>query len=76
MRLQAHDEIKHHHGDSAEQQHRHGVFRPAHLVILVDAGDAINHTLDGPQHRVQERALAVEHPRHENAERLGDGKNQ
>jgi hypothetical protein len=42
-------------------------------VILIDAGDAINHTLDGPQHRVKECAFAVEHPRHKDAERLGDG---
>ena len=66
------DHIEKHHGDAAEHQHGDGIFRPAHLVILIDSGRAIEQTLDWPGNRVKERAFAIEHPSHEYAQRLCD----
>ena len=39
------------------------------LARLVDAGDSVKPALDGAEDRRQERPLALEHPRHEAAER-------
>ena len=54
------------------KQHGNGILRPAHLVVLVDSGHAVQQTLDGPRKRIKERALAVENPSHEYAQRFGD----
>ncbi len=43
---------------------------------FVDAGHAIEQALQRPQQRIQKRPLAIEHPRHEHAQRLGDRKNE
>ena len=69
-------QVQQQHRHHAEQQHGEGVLRPAHLVIFIDAGQAIEQALDRPQHRVHERPLAVEHPGHEDAHGLGDQENQ
>ncbi len=53
-----------------EQQHGDRVGQPVLLARLVDAADPVDAALDRPQHRRQERALAVEHARHVPAERL------
>ena len=34
------------------------ILRPAHLVVFVDASHPIEQALDGPQHRIQERAFS------------------
>ena len=39
------------------------------LARLVDAGDPVEPALDWAEYRRQERALALEHSRHETAER-------
>ena len=66
------DQIQQQHGDAAEHQHGDGILRPSHLVILIDAGHAVQQTLDRPDNGIKERTLAVEHPGHEYAQRFGD----
>ncbi len=66
------DHVEKQHGNAAEHQHGDGIFRPAHLVILIDSGHAIEQTLDWPGNRIKERAFAIEHPCHEYAQRLCD----
>jgi hypothetical protein len=39
-------------------------------VVVVDSGHAVQQTLDGPSQRIKERALAVENPSHEYAQRF------
>ena len=70
------DQIQQQHGDAAEQQHGDGILRPAHLVVLVDAGQAIQQALDRPSNRIEKCAFAVENPRHEDAQRFGDREDQ
>ena len=43
------------------------------LARLVDSGDSIKPALDWAEHRRKERSLALEHPRHETAERNNEG---
>ena len=47
-----------------EQQHGDRVGEPVLLLLLVNAAGPIERGLDRPQHRRQERALAVEDARH------------
>ena len=53
--LRALDQIKQQHGDAAEQQHGDGVFGPAHFVLFIDAGHAIEQALDRPEQRDREK---------------------
>ena len=66
--LQAHQRIKNEKAADMEQQHGDRVGQPMLLALLVDAASAVQRGLDRPQHRRQERALAVEHARHVAAE--------
>ena len=70
--LGALDQIQHQHGNAAEEQHGEGVFRPAHLVLFIHQGQAVQEALDRAQHRVEKCSLAVEHARHEHADGLGE----
>ena len=70
--LGALEQIQQQHGNAAEQQHGERVFRPAHLVLFVHQGQAVQEALNRTQHRVEEGALPAEHARHKNAHRLGD----
>ena len=63
--LHALHQIEHQHRDHAEEQDADGVFGPAHLARLVDAGRSIDQPLDRAKHRIEPGALAVEDPRHE-----------
>ena len=72
MSLNTLNQVQHQHRNNAEQQHRNRVFRPPHFVIFVDAGHPVEQALDGPKDGIQKRALAAEHTRHEDAQRLGD----
>ena len=76
MQLYPLDQIQQQHRHHAEQQHGRSVFRPAHLVVLVHAGQAIDQALDRPHHRIQKRPLAIEDPRHEDTQRLRDQEDQ
>ena len=71
MVLHALDQIREGHGDAAEQEHGRAIFGPAHLTGLIHAREPVHQLLDRPQHRVQERLLAVEHTRHERAQGFG-----
>ncbi len=74
--LHALDQVEQQHGNEAEQQHGDCILRPGHFVLFIHAGRAVNQLLDRPQHRIQKRFFAVEHARHEHAERLCDGQDQ
>ena len=52
-------------------QQRRRVLRPALLDVLADAAHLVSQHFQPPQHRMQERALALEHVRHVGAQRLG-----
>jgi hypothetical protein len=69
--LQPHQRIKNQKAADMEQQHRDRIGQPMLLALLVDAADPVQADLDRPQHRGQQRALAVEDARHVPAERLG-----
>ena len=47
-----------------------GVLRPALLHVLANAGDLVGEHFQPAQHRMQEGAPALEHLRHEGAQRL------
>ena len=53
-----------------EQQHGDRIGQPVLLTRFVDAGEPVKRDFDRPQDRRQKRPFAVEHPRHEPAERL------
>ena len=65
-------QVEHDHRDDAEEHERDRVLGPAHLVLLVDARQAVDEPLDRTEHGIEPRALAREHARHERPERLGD----
>jgi hypothetical protein len=54
----------------AERQHRFGVVLPRHLAVRVDAGQAVQQTLQRPEPSTKEGMLGPVHPRHVPAERL------
>ena len=60
--------------DHAEREQRAGVLRPALLGLLANAAEPVDDALERPEQRVEERPLALEHPRHEQAERLGQAR--
>ena len=67
--LQAHQRIEDEKAADVEEQHGDRVGQPMLLALLVDAADPVERRFDRPQHRRQERALAVEDARHVAAER-------
>ncbi len=62
------DDVEKRHGNTAEQKHGYSVFRPAHLALLVDAGQPIHQPFDGAEDRIEKRLFAVEHSRHEHTQ--------
>ena len=74
--LHALEEIQKQHGNRTEQQHGGRIFRPAHFVLFIDAGESIEQAFDRPQHGIQKRALAGKDPSHKNPHRLGNGEDQ
>ncbi len=68
--LDAFDRVGGEQAHEAEEEHDDGVFGPAHLVGLVDAGEAVDELLDGAEDAVGEGALALEDAGHVDAERL------
>ena len=73
-RLQAHQGVKNEKAADMEQQHADRIGHGMLLLPLVDAGDLVDHELDRPQDRRQERALAVEDARHIGAEQRRDAR--
>ncbi|MGY3120787.1 hypothetical protein ACVWXQ_004724 [Bradyrhizobium sp. S3.14.4] len=69
-RLKPHHAVDDQEAADMKQQHRDRVGQPMLLAPLFDARKPINAGLDRPQHRRQERPLAVEHSRHVPAERF------
>ena len=67
-RLQAHQNVEDEKAADVEQQHADHVHEPVLLALLVDAAGPVDRGFDRPQHRRQERALAVEDARHIAAE--------
>jgi hypothetical protein len=63
-------------GYKAEYEHDDRVLCPAHLVRLVDTGDAVNETLDGAEEWVGKGAFAFENACHVYTERLRTDENQ
>jgi hypothetical protein len=45
-------------------------------VVVVNAGNSIEHALDWAQNRIEESPLTVEHSGHKDPERLGDQQHQ
>jgi hypothetical protein len=45
--------VEHQHRDDAEEEQRHRVLRPAHLVRLVDAGQLVDQAFDGAHQRIE-----------------------
>ena len=70
--LQALQQVDDDDPDEIEEQHRERVALPVVLRLRVDARDAVDEPLDGPQHRREEGALAFVDGRHERAERLDE----
>ena len=68
--LQAHQRVEDEEAADVEQQHGDRIGQPMLLALLVDAAEPVERGFDRPQHRRQERALAVEDARHVPAERL------
>ena len=68
--LQAQQGVEDQEAADMEEQHGDRVGQPILLPLLVDAAEAIEASLDRPQHRRQKGALAVEDSRHVPAERL------
>ena len=62
--LQAHQRVKDEKAADMEQQHGDRVGEPMLLALFVDAAGRIERGFDRPQHRRQERALAIEDARH------------
>ena len=62
--------VKHEHGDSTEQQHRHGIFSPTHFVTCIDTREPVDESLNWSDYRIEKRALAIENMCDEDAERL------
>src|SRR5262249_41964034 len=58
--------------DEAEQDHRDGVGRPAHLLGLVDPSHPIDPALHRPQYGREERPLTGKEPLHVEPERFGE----
>ena len=50
--------------------------RPPLLFVLPDATQLVDQPFNRPKHRVEERALPLEHPGHEQAHRLREGEDQ
>ena len=44
--LGAFDEVQKRHRNAAEEKHGHGVLRPAHFVLLIDASQPIHEPFD------------------------------
>jgi hypothetical protein len=62
--LEALDGVGEEQGDGAEDEHGDGVLGPAHLVVGVDAGEAIEEALAGDEDGVEPGAAALEDARH------------
>ena len=62
--LQAHQRVEDEKAADVEEQHGDRVGQPVLLALLVDAADPVETGFDRPQHRREERALAVEDARH------------
>ena len=74
--LEPHERVRDQKGKQAERQKRCGVLRPPLFLILADAAQLVDEHFDRPEHRMQERPLALEQPRHEQPDWFGDGQNQ
>ena len=72
QRLHAHQNINDEKAADMEQQHGDRVGQPMLLAFFVDAAGPVDGGFDRPQHRRQERALAVEDARHVAAEHRRD----
>ena len=67
-RLEAHQRVENEKAADMEEQHGDRVGHPMLLALLVDPAHPIERGFHRPQHRRQERALAVEDARHVGAE--------
>src|ERR1043166_5559327 len=72
MLLCALQQVQQQHRNGAEQQHRYGILGPVHLACFVNARELVNRALDWPEHRIEERAFALERGGHKAAEWLRD----
>jgi hypothetical protein len=66
--LDAQDHVEKDDADQGEHEHRDGVGLPALLNRLIDTADSIDAALDRPEHRAQERSLALEDAVHVTAQ--------
>ncbi len=62
--------------EDAERQQRGGILRPALLLVLANAAQLVDQHLERPEDWMQEGALALEQPRHEQPDRLRDEQDQ
>ena len=62
--LEALDDVGEQQRDGAEEQHRDGVLGPAHLLVGVDAGEAIEEALAGDEDGIEQGRAALEDARH------------
>jgi hypothetical protein len=76
MPLEPLERVDEQEGTDAEGQQGRGVLRPALFLIFTDAAQLVDERLDRPHNRMQERPLALEQPRHEEPDRLGDEQDQ
>ncbi len=74
--LQPLDEVREDELRNGERQQRARVLRPSLLDVFPDSAQPVDQPLERPQDRVQKRALALEQPGHEDAERLGQREDQ
>jgi hypothetical protein len=70
--LDALDQVCERRGDSAEDQHRPGVFLPIHFSRFINARWPVQQLFDQTQNRIEECFLPVKHSRHERADQLRD----
>src|ERR1017187_1818520 len=62
--------------EEAERQEGRGVLCPPLFLLLANAAQFVDQHLDRPEDRMEERALALEQPRHEQPDRLRDEQDQ
>ena len=68
--LQALDHVGEQQRGCAEDEHRHGVLGPAHLLGGVDAGDAVEQALARQEHGIEKGSAAFEDRGHVGAHGL------
>ena len=57
------DHVSQQERNEADDQHRHGVLLPAHLLVRLDAAGAVEEPFDRPQQRIEKGLFALDHAR-------------